>query len=94
VVIPIRITTGICFIFRQLFLTNKQLGNNTTIVNYLTAKFPAIWIAQSKDMFLPQFMYKLCKEYMNNHHLVVYIYIYIYILKFLVYETQTVLNTI
>ena len=39
--------------FRQLFLTNR------TIVNYLMAKFPAIWIAQSKDMFLPQFMYNM-----------------------------------
>ncbi|XP_028409953.1 uncharacterized protein LOC114532610 [Dendronephthya gigantea] len=51
---------------RQFFLTNRQLGNNTTIVNCLTAKFPPLWIAQSKDMFLPQFVYSLCKEYMKT----------------------------
>lgn len=36
------------------------------IIHALTAKFKALWFAQSKDTFLPQYVYKLCKEYIKG----------------------------
>ena len=39
------------------------MGNHTTIINALT-KIPALWIAQSKETFLPQYIYNLCRDYM------------------------------
>lgn len=42
------------------------MGNHAMIINCLTVKFPSLWIAQSKDTFLPQFVYNLCKLYMKT----------------------------
>lgn len=60
----------IIFLFfnpRSFFLTNKQMGNHGSIIQCLTARFPALWIAQSnKDSFLPQYVYNLCKLYMQT----------------------------
>jgi hypothetical protein len=38
------------------------MGNHNAIINALT-KIPSLWIAQSKELFLPQYIYRLCKEY-------------------------------
>ena len=47
-------------------MTNRELGNHQSIINVLT-KFPALWISQSqKDPFLPNYIYKLCKDYVNG----------------------------
>ena len=54
------------FLFRTVYLTNRELGNHQSIINALT-KFPALWISQSqKDPFLPNYVYNLCKEYLNG----------------------------
>ena len=49
----------------EIRLTNREMGNHTTIINALT-KIPALWIAQSKETFLPQYMYNLCRDYMSS----------------------------
>ncbi len=41
------------------------MGNHTTIINALT-KIAALWIAQSKETFLPQYIYNLCRDYMSS----------------------------
>ena len=48
----------------QIYLSNRKMGS---IINTLT-KIPALWIAQSKETFLPQFVYNFCKEYMSSEN--------------------------
>jgi hypothetical protein len=53
------------FFCSKIHLTNREMGNHTTIINALT-KIPALWIAQSKETFLPQYIYNLCRDYMSS----------------------------
>lgn len=50
----------------MIYLTNRDLGNHQVIVNNLCTKFKALWIAQSKEPYLPQYLYKLCSTYVTG----------------------------
>ena len=49
---------------RTFFITNKTLGSQLGIINAFSSS--ALWIAQTKDPFLPQYIYKLCRSYMQQ----------------------------
>ena len=53
-------------IFRRFYLTNRDLGNHQTITNTLSAKFKALWISQSKEPYLPQYLHRLCNSYVKG----------------------------
>ena len=64
---PIFPLTEITFFgFRRFYVTNRDLGNQLTIINTLCAKFKALWIAQSKEPYLPQYLYRLCSSYVTG----------------------------
>ena len=50
--------------FRTFFITKKTLGIQLGIINAFSSS--ALWIAQTKDPFLPQYIYKLCRSYMQQ----------------------------
>ena len=51
-------------ILQDFFITNKTLGSQLGIINAFTSS--ALWIAQTKDPFVPQYIYKLCRSYMQQ----------------------------
>lgn len=53
-----------CLFCRTFSITNKTLGSQLGIINAFTSS--ALWIAQTKDPFLPQYIYKLCRSYMQQ----------------------------
>ena len=52
-----------CFL-RTFFVNNKTLGNQQGIINALNCN--SLWIAQTKEPFLPQYIFKLCRQYMRQ----------------------------
>lgn len=51
---------------RPFFVTNKTLGSQQAIINALDCN--SLWIAQTKEPFLPQYIYWLCRNYMKQDH--------------------------
>ena len=49
---------------RTFFITNKTLGSQLGIINAFSSS--ALWIPQTKDPFLPQYICKLCRTYMQQ----------------------------
>ena len=50
--------------YRSFFITNKTLGSQLGIINALNCN--ALWTAQTKEPFLPQYIYTLCRKYMKQ----------------------------
>ena len=60
------LTVVMLTIHRTFFVTNKTLGSQQAIINALDCN--SLWIAQTKEPFLPQYIYRLCRNYMKQDH--------------------------
>ena len=54
------------FHFQEILSHKSRSGQPPTITNTLSAKFKALWISQSKEPYLPQYLHRLCNSYVKG----------------------------